>query len=102
MSNRTRGSGLLDGGAPFYDIYTCQDGRWMSVGCLEPAFFKAFLEGFIKAVPPGFTLDGWTPTLEVQFDREEWPKLKQYLTKGFATNGRDYWASVFHGQVIKI
>ncbi|KAJ7475783.1 CoA-transferase family III domain-containing protein [Mycena latifolia] len=92
-----RGSRLLDGGAPFYDIYTCQDGRWMSVGCLEPAFFKAFLEGFVKAVPHGFTLDGWTPTLDVQFNPEEWPKLKEYLTKGFATRRQDYWASVFHG-----
>ncbi|KAJ7363982.1 CoA-transferase family III domain-containing protein [Mycena albidolilacea] len=91
-----RGSRLLDGGAPFYNIYTCKDGRWMSVGCLEPAFFKAFIEGFVKAVPPGFTLDGWTPTPDVQFDLGEWPKLKEYLTKGFATQGRDYWAQIFH------
>jgi alpha-methylacyl-CoA racemase len=70
----------------------------MSVGCLEPAFFKAFIEGFVKAVPPGFTLDGWTPTPDVQFDLGEWPKLKEYLTKGFATQGRDYWARIFHSQ----
>ncbi|KAJ7707785.1 CoA-transferase family III domain-containing protein [Mycena rosella] len=97
MFGGARGSHLLDGGAPFYDIYTCQDGRWMSVGCLEPTFFKAFIEAFVKAVPHGFTLDGWTPTVDVQFDRNEWPKLKEYLTKGFATRRRDYWASVFHG-----
>ncbi|KAJ6494761.1 CoA-transferase family III domain-containing protein [Mycena vitilis] len=97
MHGGTRGSRLLDGGSPFYNVYTCQDGRWMSVGCLEPAFFKAFLEGFVKAVPAGFTLDGWTPTIDVQFNQEEWPKLKEYLTKGFATQGRDYWAQVFHG-----
>ncbi|KAJ7637698.1 CoA-transferase family III domain-containing protein [Mycena polygramma] len=81
MHGGTRGSRLLDGGSPFYNVYTCQDGRWMSVGCLEPAFFKAFLEGFVKA-----------------FNQKEWPKLKEYLTKGFATQGRDYWAKVFHGQ----
>ncbi|KAJ6513312.1 CoA-transferase family III domain-containing protein [Mycena sanguinolenta] len=92
-----RGSRLLDGGAPFYNIYTCQDGRWMSVGCLEPVFFKAFIEGFVKAVPPGFTLDGWIPTPDTQFDTGEWPKLKEYLTRGFATRGRDYWTQVFHG-----
>lgn len=74
----------------------------MSVGCLEPAFFKAFLEGFVKAVAPGFSLNGWIPTLDVQFNREEWPKLKEYLTRGFATRGRDYWAKVFHGQFINI
>ncbi|KAK7033078.1 acyl-CoA dehydrogenase [Favolaschia claudopus] len=93
----TRGSRLLDGGAPFYNIYTCQDGRWMSVGCLEPAFFKAFIEGFVNAVPSGFSLDGWAPTSETQFNQDEWPKLKEYLTRGFATRERDYWAKVFHG-----
>ncbi|KAJ7158825.1 CoA-transferase family III domain-containing protein [Mycena filopes] len=97
MFGGARGSRLLDGGAPFYNVYVCRDGGWMSVGCLEPAFFKAFLEGFLKAVPPGFSLDGWTPTLDVQFDRDEWPQLKEYLTQGFATQGRDYWARVFHG-----
>ncbi|KAF7363163.1 Acyl-CoA dehydrogenase [Mycena venus] len=91
-----RGSRLLDGGAPFYNIYTCKDGLWMSVGCLEPEFFKVFLEGFVKAVPAGFNFDGWTPTLDVHSDRDEWPKLREYLTRGFATRERDYWAGVFH------
>lgn len=97
MSSGTRGSRLLDGGAPFYNIYTCKDGQWMSVGCLEPAFFKTFLDLFVKAVPSGFSLDGWTPTIDVQFDRDQWPKLKEYLARGFATRERDYWADVFHG-----
>jgi len=91
-----RGSRLLDGGAPFYSIYTCQDGRWMSVGCLELAFFRIFIEGFAKALPSAFSLEGWTPSLDAQFDRDEWPKLKAYLTKGFAMFPRDYWAEVFH------
>src|SRR5688572_16304158 len=34
-----RASGLLDGGAPFYDLYETADGRHMSVGALEPQFF---------------------------------------------------------------
>ncbi|KAJ6531719.1 CoA-transferase family III domain-containing protein [Mycena capillaripes] len=97
MYGGTRGSRLLDGGAPFYNVYTCQDGQWMSVGCLEPAFFKAFIEGFVKAVPPGFSLDGWTPTPDMQFNQDEWPKLHEYLTRGFATRERDYWAEIFHG-----
>ncbi|KAJ7773194.1 CoA-transferase family III domain-containing protein [Mycena metata] len=96
MFGGARGSRLLDGGSPFYNVYVCKDGGWMSVGCLEPAFFKAFLEGFLKAVPPEFSLDGWKPTLDVQFDQDEWPKLKEYLTKAFLTEGRDYWAKVFH------
>ncbi|KAJ7052615.1 CoA-transferase family III [Mycena amicta] len=97
MSMGERGSRLLDGGAPFYDVYTCNDGRWMSVGCLEPAFYKIFIHGFAKAAPPDFSIDGWKPKAEDQFDRDDWPRLREYLTKGFALYPRDYWAKVFHG-----
>jgi len=93
-----RGTNILDGGAPFYNVYTCKDGRWMSVGCLEPAFFKVFIEKFLEALPKAFALqDGWMPTDNVQMDTGEWPKLKELLEKGFMTNTRDYWEGVFHG-----
>lgn len=97
--NSARGTNLLDGGAPFYNIYTCKDGGWMSVGCLEPQFFKAFIERFLEALPHPYALsDGWKPTIESQFIQEEWPKLKEFLETGFMTNTRDYWAGVFHSQ----
>ena len=40
-----RAANLLDGGAPFYDTYTCSDGRWIAVGALEPQFYAQFLAG---------------------------------------------------------
>ncbi|KAF9048418.1 CoA-transferase family III domain-containing protein [Panaeolus papilionaceus] len=92
-----RGQNMLDGGAPFYNIYTCQDGGWMSVGCLEPQFFKIFIDLFNKSLPTDFDpLDGWRPSASTQFEREKWPKLVTYLTAGFKTNTRDYWTKVFH------
>lgn len=98
MFRGTRGENLLDGGAPFYDVYPCLEGGWMSVGCLEPEFFKIFLEIFLKSLPRGFTMqDSWSPTLETQTDRTAWPKLREFLRKGFMTNTRDYWAKAFHG-----
>ncbi|MCZ3096399.1 CoA transferase, partial [Acinetobacter baumannii] len=30
----TRGTNLLDGGAPFYDTYETQDGKWIAVGAI--------------------------------------------------------------------
>ncbi len=36
---------LLDGHAPFYDTYTCADGRYVAVGALEPQFYAALLAG---------------------------------------------------------
>jgi alpha-methylacyl-CoA racemase len=96
-----RGSNLLDGGSPFYNIYTCKDGGWMSVGCLEPQFFKVFIELFTKTVPQDFDpACGWKPDASTQFQRDEWPKLAKYLTKGFLTHSRDFWADVYHGALI--
>ena len=96
--NMPRGSNVLGGGSPFYNVYTCQDGGWMSVGCLEPQFFKTFITIFVRTLPPDFDPhNGWKPTPEVQFKRDQWPELAEYMTKGFLTNTRDFWAGVFHG-----
>ncbi|KIJ67100.1 hypothetical protein HYDPIDRAFT_26503 [Hydnomerulius pinastri MD-312] len=92
-----RGSNILDGGAPFYDVYTCADGKWMSVGCLEPQFFAAFIDKFNSALRTHGTKTSWTPTRATQFLKEDWPKLRNYIEDGFKTMPRDYWAEVFHG-----
>jgi hypothetical protein len=42
---RPRGENALDGGAAFYDVYETQDGKFMSVGALEPQFSQALLQG---------------------------------------------------------
>lgn len=91
----------LGGGFPFYDIYCCQGGGWMSVGCLEPQFFREFLEIFRKSLPQGFSVDdGWTPIPETQDKPNEYSKLREYMAQGFMTNTRDYWAKAFHGKFI--
>lgn len=93
-----RGTGLLDGGTPFYGVYTCADGQWMSVACLEPQFFRTFVRHFVAALPQGFALDdGWRLTEEAQSDMEAWPRMKQYIERGFKLHPRDYWSKVFHG-----
>lgn len=33
----------LDGGAHFYDVYETKDGKFMSVGALEPQFYNELL-----------------------------------------------------------
>ncbi|KAK7454631.1 hypothetical protein VKT23_011384 [Stygiomarasmius scandens] len=93
-----RGTNILDGGAPFYNVYPCKDGQWISVGCIEPKFFKLFIERFVSAVPEDFKQSSaWTPTAATRESREEWPRLKQYLEGGFRTRTRDEWATVFDG-----
>jgi alpha-methylacyl-CoA racemase len=78
-------SNLLDGHAPFYDTYTCSDGRHVAVGAIEPQFYAAMLEGL------GLT----GADLPAQMDRERWPELRARLVEAFASRSRDEWAAVF-------
>ena len=39
-----RQANVLDGGAPFYGVYRCADGKWVAVGALEPQFFAALVD----------------------------------------------------------
>ncbi|OCB91686.1 CoA-transferase family III [Sanghuangporus baumii] len=94
-----RGTKLLDGGAPFYNVYTCKDGRWMSVGCLEPQFFNAFIGTFVEALSKAYLEEQgeWRPTMEMRTDEKAWVRLRAFLEQGFKTKSRDEWAEVFHG-----
>lgn len=82
-----RGTNLLDTGAPFYDTYTCADGRWVAVGALEPQFYAALLAGL--------GLDG--KDLPAQQDRSGWPALRARFTEAFLTRTRDEWTETFAG-----
>src|SRR4029079_12973483 len=83
-----RGVNMLDTGAPYYDTYTCADGRWVSVGAIEPQFFAELLEKL--------GLDGLPPEdLPDQNDVSRWPELRARLTETFASQDRDHWAKVF-------
>src|SRR5439155_5461238 len=33
-----RGTNMLDTGAPYYDVYECADGKYVSIGSIEPQF----------------------------------------------------------------
>jgi alpha-methylacyl-CoA racemase len=81
-----RGVNLLDTGAHFYEVYECADGRFLSVGAIEPQFYAAFLEG------TGLTDD---PEFAQQMDKSLWPKLKERLAGVIATKTRDEWAAIF-------
>ena len=35
---------MLGGTAPFYGVYECADGRWFSIGSIEPKFYAALLD----------------------------------------------------------
>jgi alpha-methylacyl-CoA racemase len=82
-----RGGNVLDGSAPFYDTYTCADGRYVAVGAVEPQFFAELLE----------ILDLDAATLPDQYDVKGWPRLRGALTAAIASRTRDEWAAAFAG-----
>ena len=82
-----RGSNLLDGGAHFYDTYRCADGKWLSIGAIEPQFYALLLE---KA---GIA----DPAFQKQWQQADWPMLKQKLADIIATRSRDDWCAIFVG-----
>ena len=82
-----RASNLLDGGAHFYDTYTCADGRYLSIGPIEPQFYALFLE---KA---GIT----DPDFKAQWAREDWPALKEKLAAVLLIKSRDEWCALMEG-----
>lgn len=81
------GTNLLDGGAPFYDTYETADGKFMSVGAIEPQFYAQLLEGL--------GLDA--SEMAHQYDRDAWPKTAARFADVFKTKSRDQWAVIFDG-----
>jgi alpha-methylacyl-CoA racemase len=82
-----RGANVLDGSVPFYDTYTCRDGKHIAVGALEPQFFAAMLHGL--ALDPA--------ELPAQWDRSRWTELRAALAAAIRSRSRDEWAQVFAG-----
>lgn len=80
-----RGTNMLDTGAPYYDTYTCADGRYVAVGSIEPQFFAELLAKL--GLDPAEVPD--------QNDVNRWPELRERLTEAFAAHDRDHWAKVF-------
>jgi alpha-methylacyl-CoA racemase len=85
----SRGTNPLDSGAPWYDTYTCADGKWIAVGALEPQFYALLIE-----------LTGFRPddaNRLTQPPRDQWPAHKQEWAQLWRSRSRDDWASMLAG-----
>jgi alpha-methylacyl-CoA racemase len=80
------GTNMIDSGAHFYEVYETADGRFMSVGALEPQFYAELLARL--ELPPD-ELPQW--------DRDRWPEFKRRVADVFRSRKRDDWAQVFEG-----
>ncbi len=92
MWNAEQGTNTLDGGAPYYGCYECKDdGKYMSVGALEPQFYAELLKGL------GFKAH---EVVRVGLDREDkrsWPYMREVFTRRFKEKTRKEWERIFGG-----
>lgn len=78
----TRGTGLLNGGAARYGLYRTSDGRYLSIGALEPQFMARLMRGV---------------GLEADPDSADQEALRRRLTRVIASKTRDEWERILGG-----
>jgi alpha-methylacyl-CoA racemase len=82
-----RGSNMLDTGAHFYEVYQTKDGKYVSIGSIEPQFYRELLEktGLADEKLPG------------QMDRASWEGMKHRLAAIFKSKTRAEWCEIMEG-----
>lgn len=73
--------------SPFYDVYACADGGFITIGALEPQFYALLLQKL--------GLDDVSPA--DQYDKKAWPALKARFTALFQSQPRDAWCTLLEG-----
>lgn len=73
--------------SPFYDTYECRGGRHLSIGAIEPQFYRELLQriGFDDVDP------------QRQWQRDEWPALKERLRLLFLSKPVEHWNALLEG-----
>lgn len=80
-----RGENMLDGGTPFYDSYETADGKYISIGSLEPQFYALMLK------------QTGLEEFADQHNKDNWPRLNEELTRVFKSKTRDEWREIMEG-----
>ena len=78
----------LDGASHWYDTYETADGKYVSVGSIEPQFYALLLEQLGLADDPDFAN---------QYDKQRWPELKQRFAELFRAKTRAEWCDLMEG-----
>lgn len=84
----TRGTNIVDSGAPFYDTYETADGRWLAVAAMETHFYAELLD----------ILDLDAASLPDQYEQGRWPEMKKVFADTIRTRTRDEWVEIAQGR----
>ena len=85
--DESRGSNVLDGGAPYYCAYETADGRFVAIGAIEPKFYAQLLRLLGLADEP----------LPPQHDRAGWPVVRERFARAFKLKTREEWRAILEG-----
>ena len=82
-----RGTNLLDTGAPLYDVFECSDGKFISIGSIEPQFYSELLRitGLDQQENPK------------QMDRQSWDEMKSKIASAIKSKSREEWENLMEG-----
>ena len=82
-----RGTNLLDTGAPFYDVFECADGEFISLGSIEPQFYSELLR--ITEIDQSEN--------PKQMDRAKWAEMKSKIGDAIKGKTRSEWEELMEG-----
>jgi len=74
-------------GSPFYDSFECADGRHITLGAIEPPFYKLLLQ----------KLDLEHLDAQLQYDHRRWPAARAEVAARIKQKTRDEWAALLEG-----
>src|SRR5580693_8682871 len=73
--------------SPFYDVYGCADGQYVTIGALEPKFYALLVDKLgLADVDP-----------KAQYDRTAWPALKERFRTLFLSRPSAHWRALLEG-----
>jgi alpha-methylacyl-CoA racemase len=77
------GHNILTGRYACYDVYRCEDDRWVAVGAIEPRFYANLCTAL--------GCDEWS---EHQLDDDKQLQIRDAFAAAFATRPRDHWVDL--------
>ncbi len=87
MTSPERGTNVLDGGVPYYDVYRCRDGTFISIGAIEEKFFHELI------VRLGFDPKTFPPQRDVARHAE----MRRAFEDRFLQKTREEWCAELEG-----
>jgi crotonobetainyl-CoA:carnitine CoA-transferase CaiB-like acyl-CoA transferase len=82
------GVSWAQGAYPHYGVYKAKDGKWLTIGCLEPHFW----DNLCKAVgKEEYMQHKWTMAMTFQGPESKFDEIRAGMEKVFLTKTRDEW-----------